>query len=392
MLRVGFIGLGAISHENVLGYLGAPDAKVVAVCALSLRAAEDWLGKYDLVSARAYDDYQEMLANERLDIVEILTPHHLHHSQAVACARARVRAISLQKPMATSLTECDEIIEECNKHSVILKVFENFVFYPVYLRARELIKDGIIGDPISIRIDTFSGTKDGAEWPWCFSPNSWRTNLETSGFGPLVGDDGFHKFSLARWFMDREIQKISAWIEKETPLDAPAFIRAKFKPLHNEDPKYALIDFSYSPRMEIPFNFWLDDFVVIVGTKGIMWINQCSAAGDRAIFRGNQMSASPVFPPIAVFVNGRVSTYLEEMSPSERNWSTSFVNSTRHLLSILRNGGEPIYTGKEGRENTRYLIAAYVSAQENRDVYLDEVTSKAEREGNIRIVDNFCNL
>ena len=44
----------------------------------------------------------------------------------------------------------------------------------------------------------------------------------------------------------------------------------------------------------------------------------------------------------------------------------------------MKEGGQPIYTGEEGREITRYTLAAYVSAQENRDVYLDEITTEAE--------------
>ena len=44
--------------------------------------------------------------------------------------------------------------------------------------------------------------------PIFWDPNSWRMDLERSGVGPLVGDDGFHKFALARWFMEREYEKV----------------------------------------------------------------------------------------------------------------------------------------------------------------------------------------
>jgi predicted dehydrogenase len=392
VLRVGFIGLGAISHEDVLGYLDSPDAEIVAVSCLSEADAREWLAKYSLPHARYFRDYREMLDSNNFDIVEILTPHDLHHEQALACASAKVKGISLQKPMAINLRQCDEIITECRRNNVKLKVYDNFVFYPVYLKAKELIREGVIGDLISIRVNTMAGIKEGAPWPWCFHPDSWRLDLNRSGVGPLVGDDGFHKFSLARWFMDRDFEKVGAWIDPETPLDAPAYIRAKFKRLPDDTPKYAQIDFSFSPRMVLPCEFWLDDFIEIVGERGIMWINQCSAAGNRELFRGNEMSKSPVFPPIAVFLNGQVTTYLEDMSPSERNWSTSFVGSTKHFIKVVKQGGEPIYTGEEGREITRYAIAALLSAQENRDVHLDEITAEAEGNKAFEIRTNFCNL
>jgi predicted dehydrogenase len=392
MLQVGFVGVGAISHENILGYLDSNDAEVVAVCSLDEHASRQFVKKWDLKNVKIFNQLEKMLEHEELDIVEILTPHHLHASHAIQCADAKVKGISLQKPMAPTLRECDQIIKACKKNNIKLKVYENFVFYPVYQKAKELIDQGLIGDLISLRVNTMTGIREGAKWPWCWSPGSWSMDLSKSGVGPLVGDDGFHKFSLARWFMGIDIEKIGAWIDPDTYLDAPALIRAKFRSSSGANPKYAQIDFSFSPRMAIPCDFWFEDFVEIVGERGIMWINQCSAAGNRKLFELCEMSKSPVFPPIAVFVNGRVTTYLEDITPAERNWSTSFIGSTKHFIKVMKDGGDPIYTGGEGKEVTRYAIAAYISAQENRDVYLDEITSEAEEKGEFKIKTNFCNV
>ncbi len=86
MLKVGFIGLGTISHENVLGYLDAEDTAIVAVCDRDEAVARQWLKKWNLPGARFYRNYEEMLEQERLDLVEILTPHYLHCVQAIKCA------------------------------------------------------------------------------------------------------------------------------------------------------------------------------------------------------------------------------------------------------------------------------------------------------------------
>ncbi len=392
MLKVGFIGLGAISHENVLGYLDSEEAEIVAVCDRDEATARQWLQKWKLPQAKFYRRHEEMLAQEELDMVEILTPHHLHCPQVIDCAEAKVAGISLQKPMGLDLRECDRMIAACHQNEVKLRIYENFVFYPVYLKAKELIAQGVIGELMSIRVNTMAGLKAGAPWPWCWAPDSWRVDLVRAGTGPFVGDDGYHKFSLAHWFMDRDFEKVSAWIDADTPLDAPALIRAKFKRLRGDSPKYAQIDFSFSPRMALPCDFWLDDFVEIVGEKGIMWINQCSAAGNRALFKGCDMSKSPVFPPIAVFLDGQVTTYLADISPEERNWSTSFIGCTKHFIKVMKEGGVPIFTGEEGKEIKRYSIAAFISAQEQRDVYLEEITTEAEVEKKFEIKTNFCNL
>lgn len=391
-LRVGFVGLGHISHENVLGYLGDSGARIVAVCSPSPQRAQAWLTKYGLTEARYYSDHREMIDREQLDIIEILTPHDLHYRHAVDAAEGGVRGISLQKPMAVSLRQCQAIIDAAHRHGAVLKVYENFVFYPVYLKARDLIRAGRIGEPISIRVHTLGGKRDGTGWPWPFVPSSWRVDVAAAGTGPLVGDDGFHKFSLARWIMERDLETVGAWIDPETPLDAPAFIRGRFHRRGDEPRRYAQFDFSFSPRMDTPFDFWLDDFVEIVGERGTMWINQCSAAGDRPLFAGNHMSDSPVFPPIAVYTDGNVETYLTEITPSERNWSTSFVGSTRDFIKVMREGGTPLYTGEDGMEITRYAIAATVSAELGRDVALDEITVEAEERGTFAITTNFLNL
>jgi predicted dehydrogenase len=389
MLRVGFVGLGAISHDHVLGYLDNPDAEIVAVCTPDEHAAQLWLQKWKLPRAVHYASLEAMIATERLDLVEILTPTYLHAEHAIACAKAKVKGISLQKPMGLSLSECDGIIEECQRNGTTLKVFENYLFYPVYVKARELIEQGAIGEVLSTRLHTVGGLREGAAWPWCWGPQSWRLNRETAGVGPLTGDDGYHKFSLARWFMGREFEKVNAWIEPSNPLDAPAFIRAKYKTLPGDLPKYAQIDVSFSMRQEIPWDFWLDDFVEIVGSKGMMWINQCQGSGDREFFKGNAMSKSPVFPPIALFVNGRVE--IHPMSDEDRSWATSFVNSTKNFISVMQTGGSPVCSGEEGKETLRCILASLLSAQENRDVFIDEITTDAEVQKKFEIKTIFCN-
>jgi len=389
MLRVGFAGLGVISHDHIRGYLENPDAQIVAVCCPDEQEAREWLLKWGLTRTAQYATVEDMLAKERLDIVEILTPTFLHARHAIACARAKVKGISVQKPMALNLKDCDDIIDECKQSGSILRVFENYLFYPVYIKAKQLIDEGTLGELSTIRLHTAGGLREGAAWPWCWQNTSWRLDPSVGRIGPLTGDDGHHKFSLARWFMGREFEKVNSWIESSNPLDAPAFIRMKYKGRPGDCPKYAQIDVSFSLQLSIPWDFWLDDFVEIIGSKGIMWINQCQGSADRDFFKGNLMSKSAAFPPIAVFVDGRVDTYT--MSAEERSWARSFVNSTKHFIDVVRLGGTPSYTGADGKEVLRCIIASLISAQEQRDVFLDEITTDAEISRAFQVRTIFCN-
>lgn len=394
-LRVGLVGLGFISHENVLGYLHSPDAEIVSVCEPDEPKARHWLHTYGLDQVHYYHDDLSMSASEHLDIVEILTPPPLHHSQVVHYAEAGVRGISVQKPMATSLWQCQDMIDTCRRKGVSLKVYENFLFYPVFLRAKELLDSGIIGDPLSIRVNTLVGKRAGAKWPRLLVRDAWHANATFTaashqdpnpldGWDPLVADDGFHKFSLARWFIGRDIETIGAWINTKHPLGTPTFIRGQFQGTDDEPSRYAQLDFSSSTRMAIPFDIWLDDFVEIVAEGGVMWINQCSAAGDRALFAGNRMSDSPVFPPIALYRDGTVETYLTDISASDRNWSTSFVNSTRHFIRAVREGTGAVHSGEDGIEIMRYIIASLVSARVGHDVAVKDITVTTETRDGFR--------
>jgi predicted dehydrogenase len=392
VLRVGFVGLGFISDEHVLGYIDNEDARIVAVADVDEEKGRAWLRKWKLpYDVELYTNFEDMLQREALDILEILTPHNLHCPMVLKAAEANVKNISVQKPMGLNLREANRMIEACRAKGVKLRVYENALFYPIYKKAKELIDGGLIGELLTMRSCTMVGIREGIEWPSAWSASSWRGNLATAGSGPLIGDHGFHRFSVVRWFMERDFEKVDCWIEPDTRLDAPAFIRAKFRTAPNESPKYAQIDFSFSPRMSIPSNFWLDDFVEVVGDKGIMWINQCDAAGDREMYKEFEMSSSPVFPPIAVFIDGRVDTYLADISLTDRNWSTSFVASTRHFIKAIIEDEEPIHSGEDAMEIKRYIVASYLSAQERREIPIDQITLEAEERGALQLMTNFCN-
>ena len=122
-LRVGFVGLGRVFDLNVRGYLDHPDAEVSALsdadpAILVCRAAEH-------PGAHATCEFQNFLRCD-LDLIEILTPHPLHEAMTVA-ALAGGSHVSVQKPMAMTLPECDRMIEAAAASRRRLKVFENFV-------------------------------------------------------------------------------------------------------------------------------------------------------------------------------------------------------------------------------------------------------------------------
>ena len=122
MLRVGIIGTGDIANLNVLGYLHSPDTELVAVCDVNKQKIVEKLERWGLRTTKSYTDYKKMVDKEDLDIIEILTPHHLHYPMTEYCANAGVPGISVQKPMANKITDCVKMIEVCEDQNVKLKI------------------------------------------------------------------------------------------------------------------------------------------------------------------------------------------------------------------------------------------------------------------------------
>ena len=371
MLRVGLIGCGVISNLNVLGYLHSQDTEIVAVSDIEINCAANKLERWGLRTTKIYKDYKEMVDREDLDIVEILTPHHLHYPMTEYCAKAGIPGISVQKPLAHTITDCNKIIQVCQHENTTLKLFENFRFYPVYLRAKELLEQKIIGETLNFRINTIG--MGGPSMNVDASALQWRTRIETCGGGPWIYDDGQHKLSVALWLMNQErVEKLYSWIDYFTGVqDSPAVFFWKY-PSENPDdpPKYGTIEFSLAPNVYYPSNYYgCDEFIEISGTKGMMWINQCTAGG-------NFLSKTPQYPPIVVYTDGDVKIFGEDLP---RDWRYSFINSTEHFIEVMKTGkGKPIYTGEQGKNLCIFGKMPYISNQEGRPVFWEEISAENE--------------
>ena len=350
-LRVGFIGAGRISDLHALEYLANDRARIVAVCDVNYDIAAQRGAAWGVKPDRIFTDYHDLLALPDVDLVEILLPHHLHY-QATLDAAAAGKHISLQKPMALSVQEADEMIAAAEKAGVIFKVFENFIFYPPVQRAKALIEAGEIGDPLTIRIKSNSGTSPTM---WDVPPEAWawRFTQEQCGGGPLVFDDGHHKFSLAWYFMGLA-EEVHAWIgaTEIAPgyvLDSPAIVSWKFS-----NNRYGSLEAVNSPELVLDTNYYAqDDRIEITGTKGVIWITRG---------HGKLMDV----PPVVLYRDRTVITY----SDMPVGWEHSFINSTRHFIDAYFAGQPPSLTAWEGREILRFALAAQESARTGQAVRL----------------------
>lgn len=368
MLKVAFAGCGRISDLHALGYRGLSGASIHGLFDLDRARAESKARDWGV--ARVYSSYEELLADPAVELVEILTPHDLHCEMACQAAEAG-KHISVQKPMARTLFEADRMLAAVGRAGVTFRVYENFVFYPPYVKARELLNAGEIGEPVSMNLRVRTGTGARA---WAVPGDSWAWRFDPAacGGGPIMFDHGYHNFSLAADLFGLP-ESVMAWIgESEIfpgsglTLDAPAAVMwsygAGFGPGGRGPgpagrPAFGIMDVVHAPHLAIDTEHYADEArLEITGTRGVIFV-------DRVTGRLRSR------PPLELYRDG-VTTAYEHI---RAGWEESFVAATRDLVEAVRDGRPAHLTGERGREVLAFTLAAHLAAREGRAVSLAEL-------------------
>ncbi len=146
--RVGIIGCGSIAGLHVQGYRGVEEVEIVAI-ADPVEDALNAFGENHNIQTR-YLDAREMLDKENLDIVSVATWHRLHAPMTIAACARKPKAILCEKPMATNLGDCDDMLIAARRNNVKVAIAHQRRFNPVWTDARQLIAAGAIGEPRQI--------------------------------------------------------------------------------------------------------------------------------------------------------------------------------------------------------------------------------------------------
>ena len=325
------VGCGRIATLHTAGYRDNPEAELWGVFDTNAATARSFAAEHGV--PHVYDSFEAVLADDEVAAVELLIPHHLHSEYAVRALRAG-KHVSVQKPMAMNLEQCDEMIQTASETGRRLKVFENFRFYEPDQVAKKLVDDGAIGEPQGIRMKMnnanlgsraipHSGRLEGAEgarrtgWEVGVKSWMWRLNDTLAGGGPTVFDDGYHKFSI---------------------IDVPARRRREGDGLDRRDPGAAgrrqrltrrghvevqgpqalrRLGHHGSAKMYIESKYYTcDERVEITGSRGIVWVTRCTA------------TLLPHVAPVLMYRDGQ----LTELWDMKHDWADSFEASTRDFV------------------------------------------------------------
>jgi predicted dehydrogenase len=208
-VKIAVVGTGLIAthkHLPSLKKLGAK-ASIVGVCDVNLDAARKVAGEFGI--SGAYSSLDELLKATSPDIVDICTPPRTHAALALQALRGGAH-VMIEKPMAISVEECDEIIRAARQAKRQVCVAHSDLFYESFMQARERVERGDIGEFRGMRIllstptDYMTSKKD-----------HWAHRLP----GGVFGESGPHPTYLALAFINpiKEARVLGSHLLKEYP-------------------------------------------------------------------------------------------------------------------------------------------------------------------------------
>jgi UDP-N-acetyl-2-amino-2-deoxyglucuronate dehydrogenase len=142
--RAAIIGLGGQGRAHHAAFSGLPNVKVVAVCEMNQERLSAFINENPDV--HGYTDANNLLKNEDVDILSIVTNTPSHADLTLAAVESGTRAVLCEKPMAHSLEAARQMIDICAERGVRLAINHTRRWSPRYHKLREMLENGLIGE------------------------------------------------------------------------------------------------------------------------------------------------------------------------------------------------------------------------------------------------------
>jgi len=198
-IKWGVIGAGGIADRRTIpGLITAQNAELIAVMEINMELAEKFRAKYN--AKKAYDDVEKLLADPEIDAVYIASPVIHHKEQAIKAAKAK-KHILIEKPVALTADEGEEVARVCKKEGVFIAVGFMMRYHAYHQKMKEIIDSGKLGKVVSCRAQLTCWYPD--------MPGNWRQKKNTSGGGALM-DMGVHCIDLIQYVTGGKAKKVAA--------------------------------------------------------------------------------------------------------------------------------------------------------------------------------------
>ena len=197
-MSTAIIGTGKAATMHAKALKNINECEFVAVHSRSIEKARAFAS---INNINPYSDITSMIGKERIDIVIICTPHPAHKSGAITAFESGSHVL-IEKPLASSLEDCDAMIHAAKKNKKKLGVVSQRRFLEPSQRMKKAIDSGKIGKPV-LGMVMLLGWRDELY----YNSDAWRGNWKEEGGGVLV-NQAPHQIDLLQWFMGDEIDEV----------------------------------------------------------------------------------------------------------------------------------------------------------------------------------------
>ncbi|MDF2486963.1 MAG: oxidoreductase [Herbinix sp.] len=341
MIRVAIIGTGNISAAHINAYLAFPErCKIVAMCDIYPEKAKEKVEQYHL-DAEVVDAHEKLLEREDIDLISICTPPFCHAQIAINFLNAGKNVI-VEKPMAASLEECDQMIAAAKESGKTFAVIAQNRFKDPVMRLKSVLDSGKIGRVLHAQVDSF--------W-WrghCYYDLWWRGLWEKEGGGCTL-NHAVHHIDMLGWMLGKPT-KIQALLSNAAHDNAEV-----------EDISIAALQYPNGTVAQITssvIHHGEEQQVIFQGEKARIsapWKVYASTSRDNG------------FPEENTGLEKELEEYYNSFPELQY---TGHEGEIDNVLTAIETGGQPLITGESGRLTIELITAIYKAGFEQRTVEL----------------------
>jgi predicted dehydrogenase len=204
MIKVGIIGCGSITrHRHAPEYKNNEKCVITAFSDPVLKRAEELA---EIYNARAYSDYRDIINDPDINAVSVCSSNDMHAKISIEALNAG-KHVLCEKPMAINTEEARKMLEASRESGKFLMIGHNQRLIAAHIKAKEILKQGELGEVISFRTSFKHAGPEG--WSVDKSNKTWFFKKQAAYFG-VLGDLGIHKVDLIQWLLCDRINEVNA--------------------------------------------------------------------------------------------------------------------------------------------------------------------------------------
>jgi len=341
-LNIALCGLGNYASLLAEGLQVSEYCQLAGIVTGTPSKAENWKKKYNIPEKNIYnyENFDSIVKNKDIDLVYVVTANSLHKELTVRAAKAGKHVI-VEKPMAITIEDCEEMIKACNENNVQLAMGYRLHYEPNHLEVKRLGQEKVLGQVRFIEASLGYSTYDfrNINTPVDLNArNQWRLNKKLAGGGTLI-NLGVYCIQVSRYVLGEE----------------PIAVTAQFGTVNNKN-MFAQVEENITWQMEFP-----SGAVANCSSSYGFGIDRFFASADEGTF---EMSPAVSYGP---FVGKR---------SDGKAFNFPVINQQQTQMDeickvILANKKLPNHiTGEEGMKDMKIINAIYKAAETGKKISL----------------------